>query len=251
MLAGEADAPFSDPTWLFEVKWDGIRALSRDGRLWSRRGVEIAARFPEVAACLPPGVALDGELVVAVGGRPDFDAAMDRFRLSEPQRIARAAAARPATYIVFDRPDLDDLCQAERRRRLVADVAPGARLRVNAAVDGDGLALWAAVRKQEWEGMVAKRKDGMYKPGKRTDAWLKVKNRRVFEGVITAAHGDGYLVVAGRTRPDRPVATVIAGVPRDLFRAVRDGASRLPLPCRVSHVGQTYRGRLREPILLP
>lgn len=251
MLAVEVKAPFSDPDWLFEVKWDGIRCVCGDGRMWSRGGVEVSARFPEVARCLPAGATLDGELVVPVDGRPDFDAVMDRFRLTDRRRIERAAAERPAALIAFDRPDLADRPQSERRARLLEAVQPGPALRANAAIDGDGLALWGTVVEQEWEGLVAKRKNAMYKCGERSSAWLKVKHRRTIEAVVTGAHGDGYLVVAEPSRPDRPIATVISGVPAALFRAVRDGALPLPVPCRVAHVGRTYRGRLREPVLLP
>jgi bifunctional non-homologous end joining protein LigD len=255
MLAAEADRPFSHPAWLFEVKWDGIRCLAEDRRMRSRRGVDITRRFPEVAACLPPGLTLDGELVVPLDGRPDFDAVMDRFRLADPGRIDRQCAVRPATLIAFDllADERGDLCArplSERRRRLLQAVRPGAALRVNAAVDGDGLGLWEVVRRQEWEGIVAKRKDGVYRPGERSDAWLKVKNRRVFDGVIVGARGDGHLLVAGPSGQGI-VASVAAGVSRELFRALRDGSRLPPIPCRVSHVGRTARGRLREPVLLP
>src|SRR5579875_3509900 len=125
MLAEEAARPFSDPGWLFEVKWDGIRCLCVRGRVRSRSGVDVSRQFPEVAAAAPLDLVIDGELVVPVSGRPDFDAVMDRFRLTSPSRIASEAAAHPAILVAFDlladaRGEITDLPLEERRIRLAA-----------------------------------------------------------------------------------------------------------------------------------
>lgn len=248
MLACEARGPFSAPGWLFEVKWDGLRAIANGGRLYTRGGLDVTARFPEVAERLPARTALDGELVVAVDGRPDFDAALDRLRLTHPRRIDAARGQRPATFVVFDRPDLADQPQRQRCAALAAMALAPPCVRINPLVEADGLGLWRQVCRQAWEGMLAKRADARYRPGERSRAWLKVKNRRSFPAVVTGVRGDGRLIVADPQRPESPLA-VAAGVTPALLRAIGDGRIRLPLACRISHVGRTFKGRWREPAL--
>jgi bifunctional non-homologous end joining protein LigD len=250
MLLSEADRPFSGPDWLFEVKWDGIRCIAAGGRLYTRRGIEVSQRFPEVRDAVPDGAVLDGEVVVAVGGRPDFDAVMDRMR-RDP---ARGASGPPACLVAFDLLALGeqghDLMRrplAERRHRLLEAVRPGPALAVNPAVAADGLALWEQVLERAWEGMVAKRADSVYRPGERSRDWVRVKNRRTCDGLLVGTRPGGYLVVADPDNPARVVATVISGVPRALWEGCAEGRIPLPQPCRLTHVGVTARGHLREP----
>src|SRR5262249_11461018 len=108
MLATSA-APFDSEEYLFEVKWDGVRALAAveaDGwRLWGRRGTDYTARYPELAGCgrLPSGRVLDGELVVLHDGRADFAALLSRHQRQRPDPLGAAAGARPVvSYVLFD-----------------------------------------------------------------------------------------------------------------------------------------------------
>src|SRR5277367_2831406 len=96
---------FDDPGCLFEVKWDGVRAVAavEDSgvRLWGREGADYTGRYPELDVLreLPPGTMLDGELVVVRDGRPDFHALMSRHS-RRPGRLP--FFAEPVTYVVFD-----------------------------------------------------------------------------------------------------------------------------------------------------
>jgi len=121
MLAGTAPAPFSDDNWLFEIKWDGVRAIATVGTtvsLRSRNDRELSGQFPELAelAVLAPGTVLDGEIVVMSGGRPDMQALLPRLQESAPRN-----GGAPVTYIVFDilrrgEEDLTGLPLTERRK---------------------------------------------------------------------------------------------------------------------------------------
>ena len=111
MLAARG-APFDSAEYLFEVKWNGIRALASrspgsqpDGwDLWGRDLADYRCRYPEmpVLAALPPGTILDGELVLLSQGVPDLDAILTRHQLSHPAKIQHCSLRQPVTYVVFD-----------------------------------------------------------------------------------------------------------------------------------------------------
>lgn len=188
MLCHTADAPFSSPAWIYELKYDGFRMIAFGGagraELRYRSGQDATARFPEIAAALRalpcPGVVLDGEVVVLDGeGRPVFNLLQQRAQLSRASEVQRAAAALPATLFVFDLLGVDGLDLrgqplVERKayaRRLVPPVGP---LRYADHIEQQGEAFLAAVVAKGLEGVVAKRADSTYK-GARSRDWLKLK----------------------------------------------------------------------------
>ncbi len=187
MLA-QPGRPFDSDQHLFEIKWDGIRALAyvEDGgyRLVSRHGLELGALFPELAgiADLPPGTLLDGELVVLRRGRPDLSLVQSRHSLRSAHKIRLRAQTTPATYIVFDQ--LYDAYRPLLRRPLSVrrDIlgstlrrAGPPRLVFSQGVTGAGRAFFGQVVDRQLEGVVAKRLDSLYRPGRRDGAWIKIK----------------------------------------------------------------------------
>ncbi len=196
MLATAARAPFDDPRWLFEIKWDGVRALAtvrtqgsrREVVLRSRGGVVLNARFPEVTNALHaqpwPDVVLDGELVALdARGRPRFALLQPRLH-GDPQ-----AASVPVAYYAFDVIFVNghliaDRPLAQRRRVLEALVRPGPVLRLSEAVVGRGVAFYRAAQRLGVEGIMAKRADSPYRPGERSAAWVKIKVVRRLEAVV-------------------------------------------------------------------
>ncbi len=195
MLA-QPGRPFDSDQHLFEIKWDGIRVLAyveeAGYRLVSRHGLALGELFPELAgiADLPPGTLLDGELVVLRRGRPDLSLVQSRHQLRSPHKIRIRAQTTPATYIVFDqlydgyRPLLgmpltvrrDILCSNLRknlRKNLCRDGPP--RLVFSQGVLGAGRAFFQQVVDRQLEGVVAKRLDSLYRPGRRDGAWIKIK----------------------------------------------------------------------------
>ena len=100
--------PFDSAEHLFEVKWNGIRALAarqpHGWELWGRELADYRPRYPElqVLANLPPGTILDGELLQLSQGLPDLEAMLARHQLAHPAKIQHASKEQPVTYVVFD-----------------------------------------------------------------------------------------------------------------------------------------------------
>ena len=189
MLAKLTTLPEDDSDWAFEVKWDGVRAIARSqpGRLhlFSRNGNEITAAYPELwvlnQALGSHEAILDGEIVAFDDrGRPSFQALQPRMHLRGESAVKRLAGSAPVTYMLFDLLWLDghslmELTYAERRTRLESLGLGGERLQVPEFHRGEGAALLAATREQGLEGIVGKRLDSQYAPGRRS-GWAKIKN---------------------------------------------------------------------------
>ena len=182
MLATPWDGPFSDPGWWFEVKWDGYRTIAFCGpgrtELRSRRGNDLAYRFPEVAAMrLDADVVLDGEIVAF-----DDDGTPSFFLLGQ----------RPANYVVFDLLFKDgDRCSLpfEARRALLDQLMLPKPAVLSQPVLGEGDALFEAVGERGMEGIVAKRAGSVYYPGRRSPDWRKVAHKHRGRAVV-----GGFLV---------------------------------------------------------
>lgn len=178
MLATPWPHPFDDEGWWFELKWDGYRCLATGGtrtRLRSRRGLDLADRFPDVASIpIPEGWTLDGEIVVLdPEGRPDF---------------SLLQAGGRATYVAFDLLDGPDSTFIDRpfedRRDRLVSLDLDRRIVVTEPVAGEGVALYDAVAAQGLEGIVAKRSGSRYLPGRRSPDWRKIANRNVIRAVV-------------------------------------------------------------------
>ena len=198
MLARSGALPPDDGRWGYEIKWDGVRAIGVvDGgrlRLTSRNGNDITPRYPELRelgrALGSHEAILDGE-VVSFGpdGKPSFQRLQGRMHLASENAVRRISQREPVTYVIFDLLFLDghslmDLTYEERRERLTALELNGPRWQTPAHRVGDGEALLEATRMQGLEGIIAKRLDSTYAPGRRTPAWVKVKNYRHRDVVI-------------------------------------------------------------------
>jgi bifunctional non-homologous end joining protein LigD len=216
-----------DERWGYEVKWDGIRALlwSDHGhvRIESRTQREITARYPELRALGRAlgahELLLDGELVALdERGRPSFERLQSRMNVEGDAAIRRAVRAQSVSYMVFDLLHLDgrSLCDLpyERRRTLLEQLAlEGPAWRTPRFHRGGGQALLEATREQGLEGVVAKRLDSRYEPGRRSGAWRKLRNRRRQELVIggwTEGEGAregrvGALLLGAHERPGGPL----------------------------------------------
>jgi len=167
MLAKEAAKPFSDRDWIFEVKWDGFRAIANVREpfsLKSRNGRELILNFPEVIELnqLAHDVVVDGEILILRGGKVDFEAMQERSQLTNSVDIDRRMRASPATFVVFDILEKDgrplvDLLLMERKRILRESVKDGDHVVVSDFVDGQGEAYFKVVSEKGLEGVVAKR----------------------------------------------------------------------------------------------
>lgn len=189
MLCSEAEHPFDDDAWQFEVKLDGIRAIAivedRTPRILSRNGNDITAKFPalarELSAFPHRNFLLDGEVVLYdAKGVPTFQGLLERFQLTGARDIERQDALNPIEYCVFDLLYLDgwDLrnCSLSDRRKVLEDYGfRGARMRLLDAFPGIGTMLFDQARKMGFEGIVAKKLDSKYRDGRRSEQWIKFK----------------------------------------------------------------------------
>lgn len=194
MLATKATRVPTGPEWLHEVKWDGMRVLVEvhDGRLrlWSRNEKDVTVTFPELHALAGFGrdVLLDGEVVAFREGVPTFGALADRMHVGNARRAAALAELNPVTLLLFDvlRLDGEDVMGRplrERRGILEGLGLVDTHWQVPAAYD-DGEMLLEATERQGLEGIVSKKRDSLYFPGRRTVDWLKRPHRNVRSYVV-------------------------------------------------------------------
>jgi bifunctional non-homologous end joining protein LigD len=177
MLATTGALPLGD-SWAYEVKWDGVRALvAVEGgqvRATSRNGNDVTGAYPELLAVRCPPALLDGELVALVDGRPDFGALQQRMHVRSPG--AELVRSTPVTFVPFDVLHVEQTPLLDRsydeRRAVLDDLG----LDAPPPFYGDGQILLESTRTQGLEGLVAKRRDSVYLPGRRTGAWVKVKH---------------------------------------------------------------------------
>jgi bifunctional non-homologous end joining protein LigD len=235
MLAKAGEVPARDDGWAYEIKWDGVRAVcfSEPGRMRfvTRNGNDVTARYPELArlnrALSMHRVILDGEVVAFdADGRPSFGALQGRMHLTRDSHVRRLAKDNPVTYMAFDLLWLDghslmDRPYLERRAALRGLLADGERWQVPDHVVGGGAALLAATREQGLEGIVAKKVDSPYEPGRRSGCWIKIKNTNRQELVI-----GGWLPGEGRRR--ERIGALLVGV-----RDGEDGSGPLRFAGRV------------------
>lgn len=180
--------------WTHEIKWDGMRLLadvSKAGtQLFSRNENDVTVSFPELSglAALSEDMLLDGEVVALAGGVPSFGALADRMHVHDAGRAERLAAATPVTFMVFDLlrlygVSLTSRPLAARRQALERLDLAGGAIQVPPTYD-DGELLRDATLEQGLEGVVSKRLDSLYRPGRRSADWLKFPHRPLVSYVV-------------------------------------------------------------------
>lgn len=291
MLAVTGPLP-SGPGWGYEFKWDGVRSIAQITgdrvRFFARSGAEVTAGYPELTG-LGPAVTsddavLDGEIVlVDDAGHPSFTLLAERIHVRDAGRAAAMAAARPATYMIFDLLRLDGVdlsaMRYEERRAALDGLGLAGDHWLTPPMFTDGAATRAAAGEHALEGVVAKRLDSPYRPGRRSPEWVKFKldttaefvvggwrpGKRALGALLVGVPGPGGLTYRGR------VGGGISGASeRALLAALRDLASdaspfaggvaraeakdatwvRPELVIEVRYGQQTPDGRLRFPRFL-
>lgn len=219
MLAESIGDPFDSAQHLYEIKWDGTRCIAlADGsglRLQNRRYFELRERYPELAclANLPNGTAIDGEIVVLESGKPSFNKLLQRDQQREAKKIKMLARRLPATFIAFDilydaGEDVMRTPLLDRKARLTAALEKLNNPHVLAPdhVIGQGVAFFEAAAAAGLEGVMAKRLDSPYTPGKRSAYWTKIK----------VAREEVFDIIGFTQRAGAPVASaLVLGRQRD------------------------------------
>jgi DNA ligase D-like protein (predicted ligase)/DNA ligase D-like protein (predicted polymerase)/DNA ligase D-like protein (predicted 3'-phosphoesterase) len=294
MLAQTAETPPKAGDYIFEIKWDGIRAMialdEGEIRILSRNQHDITSRFPEFLipeeGFRASAGLFDCEIVCLDDeGKPVFKNAIHRLQQKTEGAISRAKAKYPAVCYVFDCLYLDGRPIVSepliRRRAWMADaIRRGTPYRVSQVVE-EGTALFQAAATAGLEGIVAKERNSIYQPGKRSNNWLKIKTRQTIDCAIigyTEGRGDrsstfGALQIAEKTEDglrylgkvgtgfdDRTLREVMAEVRKlkKIKRPVRekpldDAATQWVEPvlfCEVQYASFTKDNLLREPVFL-
>jgi bifunctional non-homologous end joining protein LigD len=196
-VSGDLPPRPEQPAWSFEIKWDGMRVVTcTDGahaQLWSSNHIDVSRRFPELDAIAPvmggrPAV-FDGEVVAFdADSLPSFQVLQTRMHVDDRAEARRRAATVPVLYVVFDVMHFDghDLTglPLEHRASVLDEVFDEGDAWQRVARHDDGEALLDAVQARGLEGVMAKRRDSTYAPGRRSPAWRKVKVRRHAELVV-------------------------------------------------------------------
>ncbi|MDO5524046.1 MAG: DNA ligase D, partial [Bacteroidia bacterium] len=186
MLASPVDEPFDGDDWVFEIKWDGYRAIAdntEELRFYSRNGLSFLTKYPDIEASLEKQqhkMIMDGEIVAYnEDGNPDFQTL---------QHYGENLEA-PLIFHVFDLLYLNghstkDLTLLQRKELLKEALTETPHLKYCDHVENDGKAFYETIQKADLEGMIAKKKSGSYHEGVRSTEWLKIKNHKTDEAVI-------------------------------------------------------------------
>ncbi len=187
MLLNEVKEPFDDENYIYELKLDGIRCVAyiepKSVTLQNKRYKDVTDIYPELSEirkCVKKRVILDGELVVLTDGKPDFYALQRRSLMTDSFRKSLAAKKNPVQFVAYDilyysETDLTDKSLMERKEILSKAVTEGHNLSVSRWIEKNGVAFFELAKKENLEGIVAKKKDGLYFIGKRTSEWIKIK----------------------------------------------------------------------------
>ncbi|BBB92611.1 MAG TPA: non-homologous end-joining DNA ligase [Methylomusa anaerophila] len=198
MLAKAGSLPEEQADYGYEIKWDGLRAIcyikDNQATVMSRNNKDITAQYPELhrlgISMNNRKLVLDGEIIAYNNqGLPSFSDLQHRMGLSDAKAIEAKMQEIPVQYIIFDillfnNRSCLDLMYTERRKLLAELELNGPSWQTPDYKTGDGNTILAASRQLGLEGIIAKRLDSPYQPGKRTGAWIKIKNQRRQELVI-------------------------------------------------------------------
>jgi bifunctional non-homologous end joining protein LigD/DNA ligase-1 len=207
--------PFDSDKHLFEIKWDGYRGLAyldHNTIIRSRNLIDLTAKFPELGSLHQrikkrPAI-LDGEIVVFKAGKPSFAGLQKRGRMEDLKRLSRASIEYPAVFITFDilysgGSSVMEKSLEERKSLLEDIIGQADELVLSRFILKEGLAYFDACVKEGLEGVIAKRLDGIYLPGRRSNSWQKFKNTREADLVIcgykngTGGRHLGSLILGG------------------------------------------------------
>jgi len=186
MLLYETE-PFDSDEHIFELKLDGIRCIAyiepKSVVLQNKRHKDVTDIYPELSDMkkgVKKRVILDGELVVLIDGKPNFYALQKRSLMSDEFRIKLAAKNDPVQFVAYDilyldGKDLTDKPLMERKEMLNKAVTEGHGLSLSRYIEKNGKDFFELAKQEQLEGIVAKKKDGLYHIGKRTHDWVKIK----------------------------------------------------------------------------
>lgn len=284
MLIRDEVPPFDDKEYIYELKWDGCRCLAyfdkNSTELKNKRNLRIDPIFPELSQLHKQAkkkCILDGELIVLINGKPDFEALQRRTIMSNIVKIKLSADEHPASFIAYDilyydNKSVMDLSVIERKKLLDKCLQENERVAISRYVEENGKALFDFTTEQGLEGIVAKKKSSLYYPGKRTKDWVKIKNMIDDDFVICGYAGQEnnmVSVILGQYYKDNLVykGSVAFGVRGENYKKIKAVKKKNTPPfdkwkegdniqwiepvlvCTVKFMNYTKSGAMRQPVL--
>ncbi len=281
MLLGELDQPFNSKDYLYELKFDGLRALifvsPEKIIIKNRHNKDITYLFPELTVlrnyCLNK-VIFDGEIIALDEGKPSFSELQKRFVLKDKKKIDLIAKECPVIFVAFDilylKQDLINLPLIKRKKILDTFLDNEVFIK-SKYLENEGINLFKEVKKMSLEGIVAKEKKGIYEPNNRSNTWLKIKNIKedtfFIGGYIDNKGGKTISLILGKYQEANLyyVGKVTLGKNTSLYREVikakvftkspfkdyQEKAHYLKpnITCQVGYLEVTKKGHLRQPFL--
>jgi bifunctional non-homologous end joining protein LigD len=211
MLASPTDKAFDSKNWVFEIKWDGVRAIlfknKKNIMIQSRNGNDITKRYPEIVNAARISLrscgsaVIDGEIVILnEKGVPDFHIHQHRINIQDNRAIKVLSKQSPATYYVFDMlykesKSLKEFGYLERRAILSRALEVNEYIKISDYIDEKGKEILRSSKELKLEGIVAKFKNSIYREGTRSKDWLKIKNTKTQDCIIIGyTKGEGARV---------------------------------------------------------
>ncbi len=194
MLLNEIETPFDSKEYVYEVKYDGIRALifvnDKSIKIQSRNKQDLTNLFPElnkIKDIVDKNVIFDGEIISFKNGRPSFLEIQKRIRIKNYDKINYFSKNNPVIFMAFDiiyeNKNLNNMKLIERKKILNKYQDNDVFVKVK-MIDTFGIKLFKSIKKLGLEGIVAKLKNGLYHINKRTDDFIKIKNLKEEEFII-------------------------------------------------------------------
>ncbi|NMP22439.1 DNA ligase [Sulfobacillus harzensis] len=249
MLAVTADRPFSRAGWWFETKWDGYRAIISHGRtfhVYSRRGHDLMRWYPvlrQAAPYVPQDTVLDAELVAWEDGQPNFSALQQR-RAGHYLLMVFDCLYAHGRWLMHEpfKTRLEILHQVVATRGMIV---------VSEGVAERGEDYFRAIEDMNLEGVMAKRLDGAYLPGRRSPSWQKflaLKSAWFWVTGVQQSDHEHWLWHLAREQEGRLVAAGRVSAPAGWTASMETGAGRLssPLAVEVAYREITHEGHLRH-----
>lgn len=286
MLIKEQKEAFNDPEFIFELKLDGLRCLAyldpkKGTDLRNKRNVPLLALYPElkdIHKAVKHKCILDGELILFENGRPNFQKMQKRSIMKNQFKIKVAASQTPVCFIAFDILYLKDknIMQEPLMRRkqyLQKNVKDDERIFISRYIEEMGIPFYDIVEEQNLEGIVAKRKESIYRPGKRSSDWIKIKNTNdddfVVCGYFYQKTKDGLTLIIGQYNKTgelnfrgnvslgvnnlnfiREYDAKVSDVPNFDFMDDKQITWLKPtIVCTINYMYKTDKGALRQPVL--
>lgn len=195
MLLEEIEKPFNNKNYIFEIKFDGIRAIiyanKKEVKIYSRNNKDITHLYPElqrIKNIVTKNTIFDGEIVLFENNKPSFSKLLERNNVKSKEKIKSYQQNYPVIFMCFDilyeNKDLTNLTLLERKKVLekYKDID---EFNKTTYIQNEGIKLFRKLKKLNLEGIVAKKKDSLYEIGVRTSNWLKIKN----------IHEDNFVVI--------------------------------------------------------